>query len=884
MKRCFKRALAMGLVSLLLVQYVSNSALADPGTYVEVVPSSFVGGQGSCTIFWDYDYEHDTIIWADGPSGLIQIVHRSFPGNDRNSYPWDGKDEQGQLVDEGWYTITVEPQDEWSDFARSDSVYVYAPPPPPPPWHPFGPVFTSDEETFNLWALNHIILYGVSASVGYRSPAQLYYSDEGDTWLRITTPTGSMLKITGQGELSSSVPAGKDTDVEVGFGPLDRSVHYAISNHYAFPEEQAESSGEDFYFDASQEIKHILQAKPWVSDAIAVAAFVAAAGVAVWYCWPLLVPILSGAAVLEAPADGLVPVDRGMLRDLTFEEPDDTLHEALATVMGPAFAHCCELIPLGVPESVYAGESFAVTGVGFSSGAPMSLAVGLSGVGSPSATASVFAGQDGSFAAGLSLPVDAAAGDYLVFAFDDDCIKTALLEFGESGGAVPLHYVVGAAYLTVEQDTVPPTTEAAITPEYPDGRAGWYVTLPSVSLLATDEELGVAETKFRLDGGVWTNFSGPLTLENGIHVLDYYSVDLAGNSEPAQTATILVDTTPPEVGCNGAGVWANAPACVTVTSDDALSGTDFVFLETTAGIRSETLASPLEVEFTHEGFYEFEYGASDIAGNVAPTLRSWLALDYGPPVIEAVPDKVPNAQGWYNVPVTVSFVATDPGLADGHVGSGVSSVSDPIVVDWEGAAISVEGLATDRAGNLGAASVDLNVDLTPPTVALTMEGGPDFTDDSTLKFSIQAEDVLSGVMDISIFVDGVLWEGDGIDLWRLPLGPHTLVLCVTDRAGNSSMAEAAFTTRATILSLVEVKHILANLGWLGTSPGTTRSLDATLEAAQAAAERGHARVFENIMRAFIKEVRALERTRITAEAAGILVRDAEFLIANGAGI
>lgn len=86
--------------------------------------------------------------------------------------------------------------------------------------------------------------------------------------------------------------------------------------------------------------------------------------------------------------------------------------------------------------------------------------------------------------------------------------------------------------------------------------------------------------------------------------------------------------------------------------------------------------------------------------------------DTTPPIITTTVVPPPNANGWNNSNVTVTFTCTD---AD----SGIATCPAPQAVSSEGAKQVVSGTATDRSGNTASASVTLNIDKTAPVVSAT---------------------------------------------------------------------------------------------------------------------------------------------------------------------
>ena len=93
-----------------------------------------------------------------------------------------------------------------------------------------------------------------------------------------------------------------------------------------------------------------------------------------------------------------------------------------------------------------------------------------------------------------------------------------------SGAAETIHHVL------VHIDSRPPTTTAAVT----------LGPSAACALVATDAASGVSATYFQLDGGVVTTYTAPIvTRSAGTRHLEYWSTDVAGNSEAHRLATVV---------------------------------------------------------------------------------------------------------------------------------------------------------------------------------------------------------------------------------------------------------------------------------------------------------------------------------------------------------
>jgi len=98
-------------------------------------------------------------------------------------------------------------------------------------------------------------------------------------------------------------------------------------------------------------------------------------------------------------------------------------------------------------------------------------------------------------------------------------------------------------------DNQPPVTTYTFDPSKPDGENGWYVSNVTVTLNATDELSGVKDTYYRINSSEWEKYNNPFILsEDGNDILiEYYSIDKAGNVEDVKSVTIDIDQTPPYI-------------------------------------------------------------------------------------------------------------------------------------------------------------------------------------------------------------------------------------------------------------------------------------------------------------------------------------------------
>lgn len=115
--------------------------------------------------------------------------------------------------------------------------------------------------------------------------------------------------------------------------------------------------------------------------------------------------------------------------------------------------------------------------------------------------------------------------------------------------------IVGGTWTPVALDTnnfivdnTPPVTTKTVDPADPDGLNGWYVSVITVSLSATDPgpcPSGVDYTEVNVDGTGWVQSTTVYVGNDGEHTFQYRSVDNVGNVEATHTQYYKLDTTPP---------------------------------------------------------------------------------------------------------------------------------------------------------------------------------------------------------------------------------------------------------------------------------------------------------------------------------------------------
>ncbi len=95
-------------------------------------------------------------------------------------------------------------------------------------------------------------------------------------------------------------------------------------------------------------------------------------------------------------------------------------------------------------------------------------------------------------------------------------------------------------------DTASPVTTAKLNGTM--GENGWYISNVTVELSVNETTTQVNSTYYRVDGGNWTKYTKSFVIsEEGEHLLQFYSDDVAGNIEKINNLTVKIDKTPPSI-------------------------------------------------------------------------------------------------------------------------------------------------------------------------------------------------------------------------------------------------------------------------------------------------------------------------------------------------
>jgi len=187
---------------------------------------------------------------------------------------------------------------------------------------------------------------------------------------------------------------------------------------------------------------------------------------------------------------------------------------------------------------------------------------------------------------------------------------------------------------TTTIDTQPPSTTYTIAGVLGDN--GWYKqTAVGVTLNSDDATSGVAMIYYRLNAGAFAAYTGTFQLADGVWTVDYYAVDVAGNTETAKSFAVNVDNTPPVTtktvsDADGDGVLDSQDIWLSAT--DGASGVASISYSVD-GAPFTIINGASATATLPTGTHSLAFFATDVAGNVEGTqTQSHTTLDNCPTV------------------------------------------------------------------------------------------------------------------------------------------------------------------------------------------------------------------------------------------------------------
>jgi len=423
---------------------------------------------------------------------------------------------------------------------------------------------------------------------------------------------------------------------------------------------------------------------------------------------------------------------------------------------------------------------------------------------------------------GTLISANGVNGPYYVFLSLDD----------NSGNMISSGFYITNPYAATQfesgaGDITPPTTTIGLagTP----GSNGWYVSSVTVTLTRTDNVggSGVNYTKYRIDGGSWLTYSAPFSISaDGAHTVEFYSVDLAGNTEGTKSSPVKIDKIAPtgSVSVNSGAVYTNSGSVtLALTANDATSGINQVRYSNDSVTWSawEAFSSPKAWTLSAgDGAKTVYCQVRDAAGTVSSTFTDGIVLDTTAPVTNYVADG-------YDLTLSPLDAGSGVNHTKYRIDGGAWQTYAGTITPGASGSYLVEFNSTDNAGNtegIKSVTLPLTADTIPPVTTASTAGT------SPVTVTLTATDIGTGVNYTKYRIDGGSWLTYSAPIVLSTVGSHTVEFNSTDLAGNT---EATKNVTVQITETVPPVTAASKSGTSGLSGWYKSNVTVTLTATDA---------------------------------------------------
>jgi hypothetical protein len=247
----------------------------------------------------------------------------------------------------------------------------------------------------------------------------------------------------------------------------------------------------------------------------------------------------------------------------------------------------------------------------------------------------------------------------------------------------------------------------------------------------------VATTSYRINGGSAQAYTTTFSIaSDGVYTVEFWSVDVAGNTETHQTRIVRIDSTAPVTqaavsGTVGANDWYRSAVQVSLSASDNVSGVQNSFYRIDGGA-IQAYAGPFVL--SSPGQPTVDYWSVDNVNNTEVTHSLVVKIDTIAPLVTAAANPATAGKSPRAVTVTISGGVTD-GLSEVSSAGynvideyGVTQPSGPVTLqangnysftltlpatkngwDKDGHLYTIVVLVSDQAGNSGSATATLRI-------------------------------------------------------------------------------------------------------------------------------------------------------------------------------
>ncbi len=169
----------------------------------------------------------------------------------------------------------------------------------------------------------------------------------------------------------------------------------------------------------------------------------------------------------------------------------------------------------------------------------------------------------------------------------------------------------------------------------PDGKNGWYVSMPEVYISTEDKETFVTETKI-WQQDKWCSLDS-IKFSEGENLLKCYSLDSKNLQSEMLEVQFNIDTEKPYTllllnGKPEVKEWYNETVCLTLEAADKISGVDVTILNGSEYRK--------QAEYSLDGTYTIKYFSKDLAGNVENCKTQNFGIDRTKPFAKLEKEKI----------------------------------------------------------------------------------------------------------------------------------------------------------------------------------------------------------------------------------------------------